>query len=175
MKWRSQARADGQVFHNSSKQHIHLWTKGDWIIPQQRSVATWYCDTPRRAFVTLSTPFKSRIILFYLPRRPAEWKIFPSFSISSLLLTPRTLFPVHLLSNLCPLKDFYFYLLWHSKGPPPFDVMRVVSNQSLWDERHPHSPIQFKTKKQINILIFKWLSCFHNSFSNCCNCNEFCC
>lgn len=118
-KWSKEVRREqtGKFFHNPSKQHIHLWTKGDWIIPQQRSVATWYCDTPRRAFVTLSTPFKSRIILFYLPRRPAEWKIFPSFSISSLLLTPRTLFAVHLLSNLSPLKDFYFYLLWHSKGP----------------------------------------------------------
>lgn len=61
------------------------------------------------------------------------------------------------------------------KGSPPFYVMRVVSNQSLWDERHPHSPIQFKTKRKINIFIFKWVSCFHNSFSNCCNCNKFCC
>lgn len=66
-----------------------------------------------------------------------------------------TLFPFHLLSNLSPLKDFYLYLLWHLKGFffSSFDVMRVVSNQSLWDERHPHSSIKFKTKKEMNILI----------------------
>lgn len=85
---------------------------------QRGYLVLWYTkENLRDSFNT----FQKQDYFILSPQTASKWKIFPSFSISSLLLTPSTLFPFHLLSNLSPLKDIYLYLLWHSTGfPPPF-------------------------------------------------------
>lgn len=59
---------------------------------------------------------KAGLFYFIFPESQAEWKIFPSFSIFSLLLTPPHFFLLpSFVQSLSPLKDIYFYLLWHSE------------------------------------------------------------
>lgn len=69
-------------------------TQRDWIIALERSRAISYRDTLGRAFVTLSEPFKSRImgfflsLSFYLARQPSKWKVFLTFSIIAAFNSP---------------------------------------------------------------------------------------
>lgn len=116
-----------------------------------------YHDTPGRAFVTLSTPFRSRIIFFILPDGQLNEGSFLSFSIFSILLTPPLFFTFYLLFNLSlPPKTIYLYLLWHSKGFFSFDIMRNISDQWLLDKRQKkkskHDTIQYSKR---HVVCFK--------------------
>lgn len=79
----------------------------------------------------------------YLARQPSEWKVFLT---SSLLFTLPTVshlpsFPFNLsLSLFC--KDVYLYLVWRSVGGLIWlDVLRGLSDESIWDKRHEKTPV----------------------------------
>lgn len=98
-------------------------TQRDRIMALERSRAILYRDTPGRAFVTLSAPFKSRIMFFFLSFLSCQTAIQVKDFSNIFYLLHAFNFPTvsHLPSyveslSLSFCQDIYLYLALRSKG-----------------------------------------------------------
>lgn len=143
------------VFHQRLTTAPRCQTQRDWIIALERSWAILSRNAPGRAFVTLSVPFKSRImgfffsltLSFYLARQPSKWKVFLTFSIISAFNSPTVShlpsFPSIPLSFSVFLQRRLFISGLTIAGLLIlFDVPRSLSDESIRDKRREKTPVR---------------------------------